>query len=171
MEGPGTNQLSRQVSVQTHAPERHTHTHAHTRNRVPTLSEPHERLKSIHLSHSHSQTHTICNINSTWFIMACSEGISRRNRRKRWRDEVNIEGIMIGESIRRGKTHVREKRGDLKRERRNEREMWKETELLLVSGVRLNGKRDDKGDMERERWVEGGRVRDLCAFSLFSVVW
>ena len=55
--------------------------------------------------------------------------------------------------------------------RRNEREMRKETEHLLVSGVRLNGKRDDKGDMERERWVEGGQERDLCAFSLLSVVW
>lgn len=26
----------------------------------------------------------------------------------------------------------------------------------LVPGVRLNGRRDDKGDMERERWVERG---------------
>lgn len=44
-----------------------------------------------------------------------------------------------------------------------QRKKWKETELLLVSGGKLNRKRDNKWDMERERV--------LCAFSLLSMVW
>lgn len=60
-------------------------------------------------------------------------------------------------------------------ERKSEREIWKETDLLLVSGVRLNGKRDDKGDMERERERDGwrGGRREICVlfhYSLWSVI-
>lgn len=41
-----------------------------------------------------------------------------------------------------------------------------ERELSLVSGVGLTGKRDDKRDMEREGWVEGGtRERFVCFFT------
>lgn len=160
---------------------RRTHTHTHTN--IPTLtmlwsnressklSDPHERLKSIRLSHTNGQTHTICNINSTWFIMACSEGYQGG---KGGKDEVNIEGVRMEGSVEvlgeRGKEHVRQKRGDLKRERRDEREMWKETEHSLVSGVRLNGKGDDKGDMKREREMGGGGdKREICVLFHYSL--
>lgn len=66
------------------------------------------------------------------------------------------------------KNHIKEET-----EKKSEREIWKETDLLLVSGVGLNGKRDDKGDMERERWVEGESKREICVlfhYSLWSVI-
>ena len=51
-------------------------------------------------------------------------------------------------------------------ERRNERVIWNESELSLVSGVGLNGKKDDKGDMEKERdgW-RGAGERFVCFFT------
>lgn len=44
--------------------------------------------------------------------------------------------------------------------------MWNESELSLVSGVRLNGKKDDKGDMKKERdgW-RGVGERFVCFFT------
>lgn len=96
-------------------------------------------------------------------------GISRRKWRERWRDEVNKKYNQdggIGERIGKGKSHVREKRGDLKGEGRNERVMQNKSELSLVSGVGLNGKKDDKGDMEKERdgW-RGVGERFVCFFT------
>lgn len=67
-------------------------------------------------------------------------GDIKEKKMERWSEHrVRMEGLV--------------KRFDFKREGRNAREIWKETELSLVSGVKLNRKRDDKGDMERERFV------------------
>lgn len=57
----------------------------------------------------------------------------------------------------------------MKSQRRNEREIWKQTELSLVSGVILNGKRDDKGDTERERDMGGGGTREICVLFHYSL--
>lgn len=49
-------------------------------------------------------------------------------------------------------------------------EIWKETEHSLVSRVTLNGKRDDKGDMEREREMGGGGdKREICVLFHYSL--